>query len=171
MRQGILTTAKSKHLKTLQETLSDFQELDPILKKIDIALGDRGRIAERLAELKKPKTNGVYAICTSGNLAKIKRDLLKFKATNKLDRTPNINIDHNPKYGCLYVGMTTKTTLHNRLMGHLDVISEGTWALKLGHWCKEKSVTVYYLSIDNKDVCKEYEKALWHYLKPAIGKL
>lgn len=174
MNINTLRKAKKEHQARLEETLKNFSNQKSVIKTLRVPLGDRDTILKSLAPLKLSKARGVYVICTNENLEKMKTDLKEFRLKRRIDKreaVPRPNDTKLSKHGCMYVGMVRRSTLYKRLLQHLDTTIQKTGALKLALWHKAKFVTVYYIEIDNEHVIEEYEKALWNYLQPALGKL
>lgn len=77
--------------------------------------------------------------------------------------------------GCIYVGMVNKDCLYKRLSSHFFG-GKKTGSLKLSHWFKNTKITelkLCYIEFNpsSRHLIRDYEKALWHYYKPCLGKL
>ena len=85
------------------------------------------------------------------------------------------NKDDKSREGCIYIGMVNKDCLYSRLYSHFYG-GKKTGSLKLSHWFENTKINelkLCYIEFDHstKHLIREYEKALWKYYEPCLGKL
>lgn len=147
----------------------------------EIKLGTKKQIEEQLKCLDLSKSKGVYGIFVDPKeVINLQIALNKYRDSrppNLKDReaVPFSNMKHDVKSGCLYIGKIREGNLYYRALQHvLGTKSKRTGALKLKLWARKlDKIQFSYIVFQDEDsqIIDEYERALWEYYQPAIGKL
>lgn len=176
--------AKASHALDVDRILKHLSDSSHLKSRsIVIDLKSKKIIEEKIKSLKLENSKGVYGFFVKQKDVELMQERLKFYREKKRSKemkfrqaVPRPNSENDTRNGCLYIGMIRENNLENRILEHLlGTKSPRTGALKLHLWGKElKSINLSYIEFhDEKEhslIC-EYEKAMWKYYQPAIGKL
>lgn len=178
-----LTSARSMHASSIEAILNHVKNSKDLkVKTYKLSLKNKKQIAEDIKNLKLNLSRGIYGFFVAEDqVLGLQRCLIDFRSKRSRElksrqAVPSPNLENETKSGCIYIGMISEKNLESRILEHvLGTKSPRTGALKLSLWAgKLKEIKISYIvfqSQDDHDLLCEYEKALWRYYQPAIGRL